>query len=56
MLKYERIDVSEGSDVNKSDKSKECNLCHHCYFLDKIFNYEPYLCNGCHDLMEKTEF
>ena len=54
MLKYERIDVSEGSDVNKSDKSKECNLCHHWYFLDKNFNYEPYLCNGCHDLMEKT--
>ena len=23
-------------------------------FLDKIFNYEPYLCNGCHDLMEKA--
>ena len=23
------------------------------YFLDKNFNYEPYLCNGCHDLMQK---
>ena len=23
-------------------------------FLDKNFNYEPYLCNGCHDLMQKT--
>ena len=22
-------------------------------FLDKGFKYEPYICNGCHDLMEK---
>ena len=24
------------------------------YFSDKNFNYEPYLCNGCHDLMVKA--
>ena len=24
------------------------------YFLDKIFTYEAYLCNGCHDLMQKA--
>ena len=24
------------------------------YFKDIGFNYEPYLCNGCHDLMQKT--
>ena len=23
-------------------------------FLDKSFSYEPYLCNGCHDLMQKA--
>ena len=23
-------------------------------FLDKGFKYEPYLCNGCHDLMEEA--
>ena len=23
-------------------------------FLDKNFNYEPYLCNGCHGLMQKA--
>ena len=22
--------------------------------LDKVFKYEPYLCNGCHDLMQET--
>ena len=24
-------------------------------FLDKGFKYEPYLCNGCHDLMQKAK-
>ena len=33
---------------------KKCDICHHCYFLDKGFKYEPYLCNGYHDLMQKT--
>ena len=23
-------------------------------FLDRNFNYEPYLCNGCHDLKQKA--
>ena len=23
-------------------------------FLNKNFSYEPYLCNGCHDLMQKA--
>ena len=54
MLKYNRIDISEGIDTNKTSASKECNICHYWYFLDKNFNYEPYLCNGCHDLMQKA--
>ena len=28
MLQYEKIDVSEGIDVNKTSGSKECILCH----------------------------
>ena len=54
MLEYERTDVSEVIDVNKSDGSKECDICHYWYFLDKNFNYEPYLCNGCRDLVQKN--
>ena len=55
MLEYDRIDISEGIDINKSsDKSKECHICHYRYFLDKNFSYELYLCNGCHDLMQKS--
>ena len=29
-------------------------ICHYWYFLDKNFNYEKHLCNGCHDLMQKA--
>ena len=54
MLKNERIDISEGFDVNKSNGSKECDICHYWYFLDKNFNYEQYLGYGCHDLMQKA--
>ena len=35
--------------------SKECDICLCWYFKDNIgFNYEPYLGNGCHDLIKKT--
>ena len=55
MLEYDRIDTSEGIGVNKSnDKSKGCDIYHYCYFLDKNFTYEQYLCDGCHELMEKA--
>ena len=53
MLEYDRIDISEGIDINKSNKSKECMLCHYWCFLDKNFNYGPYLCNGCYNITQK---
>ena len=54
MLEYDRIDISEGIDVNKTYLSKECDLYHHWYFKDIGFKYEKYLCNGCHDSMQKA--
>ena len=53
MLEYERIDISEGIDINKTNKSKECMLCHYWYFLDNNFSYGPYLCDGCYNIMQK---
>ena len=50
MLQYERIAVSEGIDLNKSDKSKESIICHYWYFIDIGYKFEPHVCNGCHDL------
>ena len=54
MLEYDRIDISEGIDINKTNKSKECMLCHYWYFLDKNFSYGPYLCDGCYNIMQKS--
>ena len=54
MLEYDRINISERIDVNKMSASKECDICHYWYFGDIGFKYEPYLCNVCHDLMQKS--
>ena len=54
MLEYDRIDISEGIDVNNTNKSKECMLCHYWYYLDKNFSYGPYLCDGCYNIMQKS--
>ena len=50
MLEYDRIDISEGIDINKTNASKEGDICRYwCFFI-----YELYLCNGCHDLIQKA--
>ena len=54
MLEYDRIDISEDIDINKTSLLKECNICHYWYFKDIGFKYERYLCNDCHDLMQKV--
>ena len=54
MLEYDISDISEGIDVNNTSTSKECANCHYWYFKDIGFKYERYLCNGCHDLMQKA--
>ena len=40
--------------MNKTSASKDCDICHCWYFLNKNFSDEPYLCNGCHDLIQKA--
>ena len=49
MLKYIRLIFQ--TDVNKTDRSKECMFCHYWYFLNKNFNYGPYTCDGCSDIV-----
>ena len=48
---YEKIDVSEGIDVNKTSASKECELCYYWFFKDIGFKFEEHVCNKCHDLL-----
>ena len=50
MLSYDRIDVSEGVDINKTSASKECDIYHCWYFFNKGFKFQTYVCNRCHDL------
>ena len=52
MLEYDRIDISEGIDVGKTNKSKECMFCHYWYFLNKNFSYGPYLCGSCYNMSQ----
>ena len=41
MLEYDRIDISEGIDVNKNKNiSRKCSLCKFYYFLDKILSMD----------------
>ena len=54
MLEYDRIYYSQGMDFNQTNLSKKCDICHYWYFKNIGFKCEPYLCNGCHDLMQKA--
>ena len=47
----QKIDVSEGINVNKTSASKECELFHYWFFKDVGFKFEEHVCNGCHDLL-----
>ena len=51
MLKYEKIEVSEGIDVNKTSKSEKCELFQYWFFKDVGFKFEKHVCNRCHDLL-----
>ena len=54
MLEYNKINISGGIDINKTNLLKECDICHYQYFKNIGFKYDKYLCNGCHDLMQKA--
>ena len=47
MIYYDRIEVSEGIDVNKTSASKEYDVCHYWYFLNYSFLFQPNVCNRC---------
>ena len=51
MIYYDRIDVSERIDIDKTFASKDCDICHYCYYLNKEFKFQTYVCSRCHDLL-----
>ena len=51
MLRYHKINVSEGLDVNKTSESEEYELCYYWFLKDIGFKFEKHVCNKCHDLL-----
>ena len=51
MLCFDRIEISERMDVNKTSALKRCDICHYWYFLNYSFKFQPNVCNRCHDLL-----
>ena len=39
MLYFDRIDVSEGTDVKKTSVAEECDLCLYWYLLNYSFKF-----------------
>ena len=51
MLYFDKIDISEGIDRNKTSKSKELVIRHYWCFSNKDFKFQPYVCNRCHEIL-----
>ena len=56
MLWYQKINISEGIDVNKTGASKECELCYYWFFKGIGFKFKEHVCNKCHDLLTIAYF
>ena len=54
MLKYDKIDNTEGIDIDKTNKSRERMFCPCWYYLNKNFTYGPFTCDGCYNIVQKS--
>ena len=45
ILYYDTVDVFEVIDVDTTNSSKDCDICHYWYFLNKGFKFQPNVCN-----------
>ena len=51
MLCFNRINISEGINVNKISESKEGDIFHNWYFLNKGIHFNQMSTNRCYDLL-----
>ena len=49
MPHFDRVDVFEEIDVNKTSRSKQYNIYHCLCFLNKGINFYSHVCNKFHD-------
>ena len=51
MVYSNKIEISEGTDINNTSVSKECDVCHYWYILNYSFMFQPTVCDICHHLL-----
>ena len=51
MLYFDIIDISKGTDVNKTNASKECIICDNQQNLYIGFKFQPNAWSGCRDVL-----
>ena len=49
IIRYKSCVTGKGIDLSKSNKNKECMICHY-WFFNHGFNFQDSVCNGCHNL------
>ena len=49
-----RFRFLKDSDANKTKDWREYIICHYWYFSETNFRFDPKVCNGRHDLMQKA--
>ena len=54
MLKYDKFDITEGIEIDKTNKSRECMFCCHWYYLNKNFRYGPFTCDGSYNIVQRS--
>ena len=54
MLDYDGINIWEGIDTNETSGLREYIICHYWYFLKVNFSFLIKLCDGCHDMTQKS--
>ena len=54
MLNYDRIGIFEDIHINKTSNSHESKICHYWYFFKITFSYQPLVCNGYQNIIQRS--
>ena len=54
MLEYDRIDIPEDINTNKTGNSDEAIICHYCLLLRINFKFQSNVCDGCHKMTKRS--
>ena len=47
-------DIAEGLDINETDNSYEHKIFHYNFGFHINFSFQPFVCEGFHDLLQKS--